>query len=186
MKTKALMGITLILVITLVGLVTAAAPVCSFDNAPQPTNLYVGGHAHFNDTSTETPEVWNWTIDDSDGPFYYVTKNITHQYDHVGVYDVTLWVGNQAGNDTCLGEDMVTVLTTPTTQPTTAPPTTAPTATPTSGNISIGISPVISDVTGLLPLMLDLVIAALPLIVVIMVIGVTFGIFDGLLGKIKL
>jgi len=34
--------------------------------------------------------------------------------------------------------------------------------------------------------MLDLVIAALPLIVVIMVIGVTFGIFDGLLGKIKL
>jgi hypothetical protein len=55
-----------------------------------------------------------------------------------------------------------------------------------AGNITDGISPVITDVTELLPLMLNLVIAALPIIVALAVIGFLLGLFDGILGKIKL
>lgn len=55
-----------------------------------------------------------------------------------------------------------------------------------AGNITDGISPVITDVTELLPLMLALVIAALPIIVALAVIGFLLGLFDGILGKIKL
>ena len=55
-----------------------------------------------------------------------------------------------------------------------------------AGNITDGISPVIIDVTELLPLMLALVIAALPIIVALAVIGFLLGLFDGILGKIKL
>lgn len=55
-----------------------------------------------------------------------------------------------------------------------------------AGNITDGISPVITDVTELLPLMLALVIAALPIIVALAVIGFLLGMFDGILGKIKL
>lgn len=55
-----------------------------------------------------------------------------------------------------------------------------------AGNITDGISPVITDVTELLPLMLALVIAALPIIVALAVIGFLLGLFDGILGKIRL
>jgi hypothetical protein len=55
-----------------------------------------------------------------------------------------------------------------------------------AGNITDGISPVITDVTELLPLMLALVIASLPIIVALSVIGFLLGLFDGILGKIRL
>ena len=55
-----------------------------------------------------------------------------------------------------------------------------------AGNITDGISPVIIDVTELLPLMLALVISALPIIVALAVIGFLLGLFDGILGKIRL
>ena len=49
-----------------------------------------------------------------------------------------------------------------------------------------GIDSILGEVVDLIPTIIALVLAALPIIVVMLVAGFLTGLFDGILGKIKL
>jgi PKD repeat protein len=60
----------------------------------------------FLDTSTGNPTSWNWSFGDG---YYSEYQNPWHDFEGVGSYDVTLTVGNSAGNDTITKEDFVVI-----------------------------------------------------------------------------
>lgn len=53
-------------------------------------------------------------------------------------------------------------------------------------DINASVGPVLDGVILLLPTLLAMVLAALPIIIALAVIGFVLGLFDGILGKIKL
>ena len=172
--------IVLICLFALTGFVQAGAPVCSFDTNPVPVELLTGEHAHFFDTSTESPDTWNWTIDDDGGPVYYTTVNVTHTYNFVGVYDVSLFVQNQAGNDTCTEEQFVTVSEP---EPTTAPTTAVPTQ---GSDLNASIAPILGDVAGLFPDIVSLLVGAVPVVILLALVGGVVALFGSILDKIRM
>jgi PKD repeat protein len=54
----------------------------------------------FNDTSTNSPTMWNWSF--GDGTANASTQNPVHQFVNVGYYNVTLTAGNAIGNGTTI------------------------------------------------------------------------------------
>lgn len=72
-----------------------APPVASFTGTPAiglaPLTV------HFNDTSTGAPETWEWHFGDGDSS---ADQNPVHIYDNPGIYDVSLTVANEGGNNT--------------------------------------------------------------------------------------
>ncbi len=82
-------------------------PVANF-NATSSTTICVGGSVSFADLSTNTPNVWNWTLPGT------VTgsstlKNPTVVYNTAGVFPVTLYAANGNGSDTITQTSYVTV-----------------------------------------------------------------------------
>jgi hypothetical protein len=53
-------------------------------------------------------------------------------------------------------------------------------------DINASVGPVLDGVILLLPTLLAMVLAALPIIIALAVVGFVLGLFDGILGKIKL
>jgi PKD repeat protein len=93
----------------------------------------------FNDTSSNTPDAWQWSF--GDGSANETTQNVTHTYTYPGCYNITLTASNPGGSGTVQKTGYITV--TPGNQSTngedwwyddgnqTVTPTPAPTATPT-------------------------------------------------------
>ena len=88
-------------------------PVCDF-SADQ-TTITVGETVQFTDNSTNYPTTWSWTFDGG-SPSTSTEQNPTVTYNTPGTYDVSLYVTNNAGNDT---ETKVTYITV---NPVTDPP----------------------------------------------------------------
>ena len=55
-----------------------------------------------------------------------------------------------------------------------------------AGDIFNGTGPILDDVILILPEIVDLVIAVVPVIIVLALVGFILGLFDGIIGKIKL
>jgi PKD repeat protein len=72
-------------------------PVCDF-SADQ-TTITAGETVQFTDISTNYPTTWSWTFDGGN-PASSTTQNPAVTYDTPGTYDVSLYVTNNAGNDT--------------------------------------------------------------------------------------
>jgi hypothetical protein len=53
-------------------------------------------------------------------------------------------------------------------------------------DLNATIGPILDGVIELFPTLLDLILGALPIIIAMAIIGFVLGIFDGILGKIKL
>ncbi|WP_332448769.1 PKD domain-containing protein [Methanoculleus sp.] len=111
-----------------VGYITVTAPVAP--SAAFTANRTTGTEplaVQFNDTSTGSPTVWNWSF--GDGAWHNTTdaaeRNVTHTYAVAGTYTVSLTASNAAGPDTETRTDYITVSPAPT-------PTVTPTVTPTS------------------------------------------------------
>jgi PKD repeat protein len=67
---------------------------------------------HFSDQSTGSVTSWNWTFEGGD-PESSVLQNPVVTYNNVGVFDVTLEVGDGTNTNTLLIEDYIEVLQTP-------------------------------------------------------------------------
>jgi len=108
-----------------VGYITVTAPVA-------PTAAFTANRTsgtaplaiQFNDTSTGSPIVWNWSF--GDDTWHNTTdaaaRNVTHTYAAAGTYTVSLTASNTEGSDTSTGTDYITV----------TDPAPTPTVTPTS------------------------------------------------------
>ncbi|MCT8336808.1 PGF-pre-PGF domain-containing protein [Methanoculleus sp. Afa-1] len=109
--------------------VTAApvAPTANFTGTPTSGTAPLA--VQFNDTSTGSPTVWNWSF--GDGAWHNTTdaaaRNATHTYAAAGTYTVSLTASNAGGSDTHTETDYITVSAAPT-----------PTATPTSRPVYSG------------------------------------------------
>ena len=91
----------IILILSLVTIASAAVPVASFTSNVTTGTTYPLV-VWFNDTSTNAPQVWNWSF--GDGRWFNTTnaalKNTTYQYSVAGKYAVSLLVNNTDGSDT--------------------------------------------------------------------------------------
>ncbi len=71
------------------------------------TIVMAGQSVQFTDQSINSPENWSWNFGDGSNS---TTKNPAHTYQSVGVYTVSLTVGNASGSDTETKTDLVTVV----------------------------------------------------------------------------
>ena len=55
-----------------------------------------------------------------------------------------------------------------------------------AGDMANNITPIIADVVLLMPKIVDLVIAVVPVLIVLALVGFILGLFDGIIGKIKM
>jgi len=55
-----------------------------------------------------------------------------------------------------------------------------------AGDMFDALSPIIDDVVLILPSIVDLVIAVVPVLIVLALVGFILGLFDGIIGKIKM
>ena len=72
------------------------------------TSLYTGESVTFSDQSAGAPDNWNW-IFEGGTPASSSERNPIVQYDHPGIYGVTLVVINADGSDTIIKENLITV-----------------------------------------------------------------------------
>lgn len=88
---------------------TPPAPVASFTGAPRSGTVPLT--VQFNDSSSHTPLVWNWSF--GDGAWYNTTaaasRNASHQYAAAGTYTVGLTVSNTGGSDTATSSGYIVV-----------------------------------------------------------------------------
>ncbi len=73
------------------------------------TTVFVGQFVHFTDLSTNSPTSYQWTFQGG-SPASSTVQNPTVTYNTPGIYDVTLYVENSAGNDELTRSDYITVL----------------------------------------------------------------------------
>ena len=55
-----------------------------------------------------------------------------------------------------------------------------------AGTLSGNISPILADVVDIMPSLLQLVVGVVPILICIALVGFILGIFDGILGKIRI
>lgn len=84
----------------------ADPPVCDF-SADQ-TNITAGDFVNFSDLSTNYPSIWDWTLTGGT-PVSSSIQNPIVQYTTPGVYSVTLYCENMAGNDSETKTNYITV-----------------------------------------------------------------------------
>ncbi len=72
------------------------------------TSIIEGESVHFTDLSANNPASWNWTFEGGN-PATSNLENPVVVYNLQGVYDVTLTVNNNAGNNTLTKQDYITV-----------------------------------------------------------------------------
>jgi PKD repeat protein len=72
-------------------------PVANFTSNTTTACMY--DDVMFNDTSTNTPDYWNWIFTGGWDSHY---SNFTHAFDAIGFYNVSLEAGNDAGSNTTL------------------------------------------------------------------------------------
>ena len=83
------------------------APVADFEaDATAPA---IGQEVHFTDLSTGTVTTWSWTFQDGTPPTSMLETPEPITWAVVGLYDVTLTVANDYGEDTMVKEDYIDV-----------------------------------------------------------------------------
>ncbi|MFA8300183.1 MAG: GEVED domain-containing protein [Hyphomicrobiales bacterium] len=85
---------------------TVVAPIADF--IAEPLELFAEQQVTFTDKSIRSPENWNWTIEGGTPPTSTETNPIV-VFNDAGVYDVTMEVSNDAGSDTKIRSDYITV-----------------------------------------------------------------------------
>lgn len=55
-----------------------------------------------------------------------------------------------------------------------------------AGTLAGNISPILADIVDLMPSLLSLVVGVVPILITLALVGFILGIFDGILGKIRL
>ncbi len=81
------------------------APIADFSGAP--TSGSVPLTVAFTDVSSGNPTTWSWDFDDGGAS---TEQNPSHTYNDLGTYTVTLTVSNDAGPDTKMKMDYITVV----------------------------------------------------------------------------
>ncbi|PKL57450.1 MAG: hypothetical protein CVV35_00110 [Methanomicrobiales archaeon HGW-Methanomicrobiales-6] len=113
--------------------VTEPAPTAAFTGTPTSGTAPLA--VQFNDTSTGSPTVWNWSF--GDGAWHNTTdvaaRNATHTYAAAGTYTVSLTASNAGGSDTHTETDYITVSAAP------VPPVANFTANRTSGTVPLAV-----------------------------------------------
>jgi len=115
-------------------------PVCDF--IADQTTITAGESVQFTDNSTNYPTTWSWTFDGGD-PASSTAQNPVVTYNTPGTYDVSLYVTNNAGNDTETKVGYITV------NPVTDPPVSDFVADQTT--VSIGTTVNFTDLSTNLP-----------------------------------
>jgi len=87
----------------------AGAPVAGFSGTP--TTGTVPLKVQFNDTTSNSPTMWNWSF--GDGTWFNTTdsfqRNASHTYTSAGSFTVNLIAGNTAGSNTVSKTGLITV-----------------------------------------------------------------------------
>jgi PKD repeat protein len=94
----------------------AVIPTASFTK--NATSAVQPGSFLFNDTSTNTPTMWNWSFGDANwtNTTTAASRNVTHTYPSIGSYNVSLIVSNAAGSNRSANQTVT--VTSPATIPT--------------------------------------------------------------------
>ena len=89
--------------------VAPVAPTAAFSGTPTSGTAPLA--VQFNDTSTGSPTVWNWSF--GDGAWHNTTdaaeRNATHTYTAAGTYTVSLTASSAGGSDTSTRADYITI-----------------------------------------------------------------------------
>ncbi len=93
---------------------TCSPPVLTADFSGTPTTVVVGNSVNFTDLSTGNPTSWNWSFGGGGTPNTSTLQNPTITYSSVGMYDVTLIVGDGSGFDTITKTNYINVVNQPT------------------------------------------------------------------------